>query len=102
MTRRSWSDLSDRSKTAILVLASIQMSLAVTAWIDLIRRPASLVRGSKVAWAAVIAVNFVGPAAYFGLGRLPAPLEPRVKSARGESSPRRVARQAHDRRERDQ
>ena len=83
MTRRSWSDLSDRSKTAILVLASIQMSLAVTAWIDLIRRPASLVRGNKVPWAAVIAVNFVGPAAYFRLGRLPTPLEPRVKSARG-------------------
>ena len=71
MTRRRRSDLSDRSKTALLVLASIQMSLAVTAWIDLIRRPAHLVRGSKVAWAAVIAVNFVGPAAYFKLGRLP-------------------------------
>jgi hypothetical protein len=71
VTRRSWSDLSDRSKTAVLVLASIQMSLAVTAWIDLARRPASLVRGRKVAWAAVIAVDFVGPAAYFRLGRVP-------------------------------
>ena len=73
MARRSWSDLTDRSKTVILVLASIQLSLAITAWIDLIRRPASQVRGSKVAWAAVIAVNFVGPAAYFRRGRLPAP-----------------------------
>jgi hypothetical protein len=71
VTRRSWSNLSDRSKTAVLVLASIQMSLAVTAWIDLARRPASLVRGRKVAWAAVIAVDFVGPALYFRLGLVP-------------------------------
>jgi hypothetical protein len=69
VTQRSWSDLSDRSKTVILVLASIQMSLAVTAWIDLIRRPANLVRGSKAIWAAVIAITFVGPAVYFRLGR---------------------------------
>ena len=69
MTRRGWSDLSDRSKTAILVVGSVQMSLAVTAWINLFRRPAHLVRGSKVVWAAVIAVIFVGPAAYFRLGR---------------------------------
>ncbi len=76
MTRRSWNDLSDRGKTAVLVLASVQLSLAVTAWIDLVRRPASQVRGSKVVWAAVIAVNFVGPGAYFRLGRLPAHRKP--------------------------
>jgi hypothetical protein len=78
VTRRSWSALSDRSKTAVLVLASIQLSLAVTAWIDLARRPASLVRGSKVAWAAVIAVTLAGPAAYFTLGRLPRSAGPGV------------------------
>ena len=71
VTRRSWNDLSDRGKTAVLVLASVQLSLAVTAWIDLVRRPASQVRGSKVVWAAVIAVNFVGPGAYFRLADFP-------------------------------
>jgi hypothetical protein len=81
--RRRWSDLTDRRKTVILVLVSIQLSLAVTALVDLIRRPASQVRGSKVAWAAVIAVNFVGPAAYFRLGRLSASLEPESRSTRG-------------------
>ena len=79
MTRRSWTDLSDRSKTAILVVGSVQISLAVTAWINLIRRPASLVRGSKFVWAAVIAVTFVGPAAYFRLGRLNRVDEPAVR-----------------------
>ena len=79
MTPRSWSDLSDRSKTAILVLGSVQLSLAVTAWINLFRRPAHQVRGSKVVWAAVIAVTFVGPAAYFRLGRLNRADEPAVR-----------------------
>ena len=93
MTRRRWSDLSDRSKTAILVMASIQLSLAITAWIDLVRRPTSRVRGSKVAWAAVIAINFVGPAAYFRLGRRAAPIEPEPKSTRGGGLRRGRARQ---------
>lgn len=77
MARKRWSDLSDREKTAILVMASVQISLAATAWVDLARRPADLVRGPKAAWALGIAVNFVGPIAYFTLGRrraaIPAP-----------------------------
>ena len=69
MARKRWSDLSDAEKTAILVMASVQISLAATAWVDLARRPAEQVRGPKAAWAVGIAVNFVGPLAYFTLGR---------------------------------
>ena len=69
MARKRWQDLSDKEKTAILVMASVQLSLAATAWVDLARRPAELVRGPKPAWALGIAVNFVGPIAYFTLGR---------------------------------
>lgn len=69
MATKRWSDLSDREKTAILVAASVQISLAATAWVDLARRPAELVRGPKPAWALAIAVNFVGPIAYFTVGR---------------------------------
>ena len=72
LAKTRWSDLSDREKTAVLVLASVQVSLAATAWIDLARRPAAQVRGSKAAWALGIAVNFVGPIAYFTVGRRPA------------------------------
>ena len=68
-TRKRWSDLSDEQKTAILVAACVQVSLAATAWIDLARRPAEQVRGPKPAWAAAIAVNFVGPISYFAFGR---------------------------------
>ena len=69
MARKRWNDLSDREKTAVLVAVSVQLSLAATAWIDLARRPADLVRGPKAVWAAAIAVNFVGPIAYFTVGR---------------------------------
>jgi len=76
MERKRWNDLSDREKTAALVAVSVQLSLAATAWVDLARRPAELVRGPKAAWAAAIAVNFVGPLAYFTLGRVKAPVQP--------------------------
>ena len=76
MARKRWSDLSDREKTAVLVAASVQISLAATAWIDLARRPPELVRGPKAAWALGIAVNFVGPLAYFTVGRRRAPSAP--------------------------
>ena len=69
MKRKQCSDLTDRQKTALLVAVSVQLSLAATAWVDLARRPAEQVRGPKVAWAAAIAVNFVGPISYFTLGR---------------------------------
>ena len=66
---RTWADLSDRQKTALLVAMSVQVSLALTAWIDLARRPAAEVNGSKARWAAIIGVNFVGPVSYFRWGR---------------------------------
>ncbi|MBI1352176.1 MAG: hypothetical protein GC156_13805 [Actinomycetales bacterium] len=73
MARKRWSDLTDGQKTAVLVAASIQLSLAATAWVDLARRPREMVRGPKGAWAVAIAVNFVGPISYFAFGRRHAP-----------------------------
>ena len=69
MARRRWTDLSSRQQTLVLTLASIQLSLAATAWTDLARRPASSVNGSKARWALIIAINFFGPLAYFRWGR---------------------------------
>lgn len=68
MTRRRWSDLTPRQQTAVLVLGSAQLSLAATAWADLARRRVDEVNGSRLRWALIIAVNFVGPAAYFRWG----------------------------------
>jgi hypothetical protein len=69
MQRRTWSELSERQRAVALTLASVQLSLAVTAWVDLAVRPAEQVRGRKSVWALVIAVNVVGPIAYFVRGR---------------------------------
>jgi phospholipase D-like protein len=69
MTRRRWSELSGAQKTAVLTLASVQLSLAATAWADLATRPATAVNGSKTRWALIIAINFFGPLAYFRWGR---------------------------------
>ena len=71
MPRRRWADLTPRQQTAVLVAASVQLSLAASAWADLATRAAGEVNGSRLRWAAVIAVNFFGPLAWFGWGRLP-------------------------------
>ena len=64
-----WQELSSGQRAALLTLASVQVSLAATAWTDLARRPADQVNGSKAKWAAVIAINVVGPVLYFTKGR---------------------------------
>lgn len=69
MAKRRWSDLSDTEKATVLAAASVQLALAATAWADLATRPADQVNGKKAFWAAVIAVNYVGPLAYFTQGR---------------------------------
>ena len=68
-TARSWADLTDRQKTLLLTMTSVQLSLAATAWVDLARRPAALVNGRKGVWALVIAVSYLGPLAYVLRGR---------------------------------
>jgi hypothetical protein len=69
MPKKNWSELSPREQVLILTLASVQLSLAATAWADLACRPAEQVNGSKATWGAIIAINFVGPLAYFRWGR---------------------------------
>lgn len=69
--RRHWGDLSPTQRRVIIAAGVVQVALAAAAWTDLARRPASRVRGPKAAWAAAIAVNFVGPISYFAWGRRP-------------------------------
>ena len=66
--RKHWGDLTDGQKARVLILGSVQLSLAASAWADLATRPKDTVNGSKGMWAAIIAVNFVGPVAYFWKG----------------------------------
>ena len=69
MAKKKWAELSPVQRAVILTLGSIQISLAATAWTDLARRPREQVNGSKGKWAAIIAVNTIGPLSYFRWGR---------------------------------
>jgi len=69
MAKKKWSDLTSGQQAAIVVAGCVQVSLAAAAWADLARRPAEEVVGSKGKWAAIIAINFIGPVAYFARGR---------------------------------
>ncbi len=65
---QKWADLSPRARRTIAVVAVVDLSLRATALVDLVRRPASQVRGSKRLWAAAIALaNTAGlvPVVYF-------------------------------------
>lgn len=66
--RKTWDDLTTKQKASVLTLVSIQISLAATAWTDLARRSPDEVCGSKGKWAAIIAVNYIGPVLYFTRG----------------------------------
>ena len=73
MQNRRWEDFTTGQKALLIVGASVQLSLAVSAWADLATRNAAQVKGGKkIVWAAVIAINVVGPIAYFVKGRLSA------------------------------
>ncbi|WP_222196040.1 hypothetical protein [Modestobacter italicus] len=65
---RRWAELSSRQQTAVLIAASVQLSLAATAYADLVTRPADQVNGPRGRWALAIAVSFVGPLAWFRWG----------------------------------
>ena len=69
MAKKKWSDLTSGQRKAMIALGTVEVALASAAYIDLIRRPADEVDGSKGKWAAIIAINIVGPIAYFTRGR---------------------------------
>ena len=72
MAAQKWSDLSKRTRRLIIVAAVAEASLKTAALIDIRRRPASQIRGSKRMWIiAAVLVNSagVGPLSYFAFGR---------------------------------
>jgi hypothetical protein len=69
MTGKRWSDLTDTQKMAMVLLGMLQFALLAIAWWDIRRRPAAEINGSKVLWTLVSLINFVGPLAYFAVGR---------------------------------
>ena len=69
---RQWGDLSDRSRRLIITAAIAEAILKTAVVIDIRRRPASQIRGSKRMWiVAAVLVNSagVGSLSYFVFGR---------------------------------
>ena len=69
MAKKKWADLSSGQRKAVVALGVVEVALATAAYVDLIRRPAEQVNGSKGKWAAIILINIVGPITYFARGR---------------------------------
>jgi hypothetical protein len=67
-----WSDLSESSRRLIITAAIGEAVLKTAVLIDIRRRPASQIRGSKRMWIiAAVLVNSagIGPLSYFAFGR---------------------------------
>ncbi len=76
MAKQKWSDLSKRSRRLIVLAIVVEVSLLLAALVDIKRRPASQIRGSKWLWRPLAFLNFVGPISYFVFGRRHAESQP--------------------------
>ena len=69
LQKKSWSELTTAQKSGVVAGIVVQVALLIAALADIRRRPAEQINGSKRMWAALSFVNFVGPIAYFVVGR---------------------------------
>ncbi len=69
MQAKQWQDFTDRQKRGIVVVGVLQLALLAAALIDLRRRPAEDINGSKRLWTMVVFINGIGPIAYVVFGR---------------------------------
>ena len=68
-TRKKWSELSSRNRRLITVAGIVEVALLAATLVDLRRRSADQIRGSKRMWTALAFINVIGPIAYFTCGR---------------------------------
>jgi hypothetical protein len=69
MANKKWSEMSTRSRLAVVLLALVELVLTTVALRDLSRRERAAVRGPKILWRLVCFVQPVGPILYLALGR---------------------------------
>lgn len=67
--KKKWSEMTLIQKVVVVLLGTLQVTLLAAALWDIRNRPEEEIRGNKRFWTAVVFVNFVGPIAYFTLGR---------------------------------
>jgi hypothetical protein len=66
---KKWSERSGRSRTLLVAAGVVEVALLVATLIDIKRRPADQIKGSKRMWSAIAFINIVGPISYFVFGR---------------------------------
>lgn len=66
---KSWNELTQAQRAGVCALTVVQVALLVAALLDLRRRPAEAINGSKRFWKVAVFVNYIGPMAYFWKGR---------------------------------
>ena len=72
MANKKWNELSQRNRRLIIIGGVFEGLLKTAALVDLVRRPADEIRGSKPGWAAaIVLISSLGavPIAYFAYGR---------------------------------
>jgi len=67
--RKQWGDMTTTQRTGFVLLGMIQVALLAAALLDIRRRSADELNGSKRLWSLAAFVNFIGPLAYFIFGR---------------------------------
>lgn len=68
-SHRSWSELRPQTRALVAAGAVIQIGLLAAAQADIRRRRPEQLNGPRWLWVAVSFINFVGPIAYFTVGR---------------------------------
>jgi len=69
MRQKQWKDLTVAQKRSLVLLGALQLVLLAAALIDIRRRPAEAINGSKRLWTIIVFVNYIGPISYFLFGR---------------------------------
>jgi flagellar biosynthesis/type III secretory pathway M-ring protein FliF/YscJ len=67
--RKQWGDMTTTQQAGLVLMGVIQVALLAAALIDIRRRSAAELNGSKRLWTLAAFVNFIGPLAYFIFGR---------------------------------
>ena len=68
---KKWRDLTTTEQAPLVLRGIVQFALLAAALVDIHRRSAEEINGSKWVWSAVALVNFmgIGPLVYFLFGR---------------------------------
>ena len=67
--KKQWRDLTTAQKFTGAVLGIIQVGLLAAALWDIQHRSADEINGTKKMWRGLVLINYIGPIAYFIIGR---------------------------------